>query len=167
MQAHRASDARSGGYAPEPQSAGVAHRACEPAPRRFVGAARTVGSGRHGHPVARHFSGRTGAGAPCQVNDEVFLGEVWALGPSRHAGHQSAACVGKVLAGTAVPVGGIAHGFHHRRAGADLALHHQLQRAPAVPGIARQHLHRRDQLAGGVHRHVGLVPFEPAVAAAY
>ena len=87
------------------------------------------------------------------------------MGPPRHPGHQSAARVGEVLAGAAVAVGGIAHGFNYRRAGADLALLTQLQGAPAVPGMAWQQVHRRDQLAVGVHRDGGLVTVAPVVAA--
>ena len=49
--------------------------------------------------------------------------------------------------------------------GTDFALCHQLQGAQAVPGMARQHVHRRDQLAGGVHHDGGLVTVEPTVAA--
>ena len=87
------------------------------------------------------------------------------MGPPRHPGHQSAARVGEVLAGAAVAVGGIAHGFNYRRAGADLALLTQLQGAPAVPGMAWQQVPRRDQLAVGVHRDGGLVTVAPVVAA--
>ena len=132
MQAHGAPHARAGGHAPRPQGAGVAHCALEPEACRLADAARAVGAGGHGYLVASDLSGWTGTGALGQVDDKVVLGEVGALRPPRHAGHQSAACVGEVLPGAAVPVGGIAHGFHHRRAGADLALRHQLQGPPAV-----------------------------------
>ena len=110
MQAHGAPHARQSG----------AHRALELECGRFGGAAGEVGSGRHGCPVSSHLSGRTGTGAPLQVDDEVILVEVCTRRPPQHAG-------------------------------TDLALLYQLGRAHAIPGIARQHVHHRDQLAVGVH----------------
>ena len=47
--------------------------------------------------------GRTGATAG-QV-------DAFPVGPARHFGHQPASRVGEGLAGPAVPIGGVAHGF--------------------------------------------------------
>ena len=98
-------------------------------------------------PFPRRYDGvgdlsrRTGAGASHQVDGEVVLGKVFAVGSSRHSGHQLATGIVKGLAGAAVAVGGVPHVLHYWDTGAGLALLHQLQRTQIVGGVARQHIH--------------------------
>ena len=75
------------------------------------------------------------------------------VGPARYSGYQLSPRVGKVLAG--------ANGLNNRHPSAGLALLHQFQGAHAVPGVARQHVHRGDQLGVGVHHHGRLVSVKP------
>ena len=77
-------------------------------------------------PLSRRHDGvgnlprRTGATARGQVKVKVIFGKVFPVGPARHFGHQPASRVGEGLAGPAVPIGGVAHGFLHHRSGTRL-----------------------------------------------
>ena len=124
----------------------------------------TVGSFPRRHDGASDLSRQTGA-TPCQqVDAEVFLGEIFPVGTTRHSGHQPAPSVGENLTGAAVAVRGVPHGLHHRHIGAGLTLFHQLQHPQIVGSVPRQHVHRGDQLAVDVH-HRGLVSVKtPALA---
>ena len=70
-------------------------------------------------PLSRRHDGvgnpprRTGATARGQVKVKVIFGKVFPVGPARRFGHQPAFRVGEGLAGPAVPIGGVAHGFLH------------------------------------------------------
>ena len=85
------------------------------------------------HDGAGNLPRRTGATARGQVKVKVIFGEVFPVGPARHFGHQPASRVGEGLAGPAVPIGGVAHGFLHHRAGTRFALLHQFQ-CPQIVG---------------------------------
>ena len=98
------------------------------------------------HDGAGNLPRRTGATARGQVKVKVIFGEVFPVGPARHFGHQPASRVGEGLAGPAVPIGGVAHGFLHHRAGTRFAGLHQLQCPQIVGSVARQHVHGGDQL---------------------
>ena len=90
-------------------------------------------------PLSRRHDGvgnlprRTGATARGQVKVKVIFGKVFPVGPARHFGHQPASRVGEGLAGPAVPIGGVAHGFLHHRAGTRFAGLHQFQ-CPQIVG---------------------------------
>ena len=79
------------------------------------------------------FARHPGATARGQVKVKVILGKVFPVGPARHSGHQPASRVGEGLAGPAVPIGGVAHGFLHRRSGTRFAPLHQFQ-CPQIVG---------------------------------
>ena len=85
------------------------------------------------HDGAGNLPRRTGATARGQVKVKVIFGEVFPVGPARHFGHQPASRVGEGLAGPAVPIGGVAHGFLHHRAGTRFAGLHQFQ-CPQIVG---------------------------------
>ena len=93
-----------------------------------------------------------GAGTRRQVDLEILLGKVGSGRPSEHLGDQGAPSVGKLLAGVTVPIGRIGDGGGYRYAGVPFTLRHQLQRALGIRGVARQHRHRRDELARQVQR---------------
>ena len=90
-------------------------------------------------PLSRRHDGvgnlprRTGATARGQVKVKVIFGEVFPVGPARHFGHQLPSRVGEGLASPAVPIGGVAHGFLHHRAGTRFAGLHQFQ-CPQIIG---------------------------------
>ena len=88
------------------------------------------------HDGVGNLSGRTGATARGQVKVKVMLGKVFPAGPARRFGHQPASRIGDGLAGPAVPIGGVAHGFRHRRSGTRLALLHQFQCPQIVGSVA-------------------------------
>lgn len=90
--------------------------------------------GRYGPLLASNLYGQTGTVAPCQVDDEVFLGTVFAIGTYRYADWLPMYRGGKVIVGAAVSLGGIAHGCNHRRSGPDLALRYQLECVQPWPG---------------------------------
>ena len=85
------------------------------------------------HDGVGNLSRRTGATARGQVKVKVIFGEVFPVGPARHFGHQPASRVGEGLASPAVPIGGVAHGFLHHRAGTRFAGLHQFQ-CPRLSG---------------------------------
>ena len=77
------------------------------------------------HDGAGNLSGRTGTTARGQVKVKVMLGKVFPVGSARRFGHQPASHVGEGLAGPAVPIGGVAHGFLHRPSGTRFAGGHR------------------------------------------
>ncbi len=101
-----------------------------------------------------HLTRRTGAGTRRQVNLEILLGEVRAGGSFAHFGDQGAPGIGKLLPGVAIPIGRIGDGCGHRQPGMAFALGHQLQRALGIRGIAGQHRHGGDELAGASRARV-------------
>ena len=119
-----------------------------------------VGSFPCWHYGAGDLPRRTGAGASHQIDGEVFLGEVFAVGTARNSGHRLPPSIDECLAGAAVAVSSVPRGLHHRHTGAGLALLHKLQRSQIVQSVARQHVHCGDQLGVGVPHHGGLVPVE-------
>ena len=134
MQSRRAAPTRFGRCALGTQRASSAYCAVKPEALQLVGAASEIGSRRHGRQMPSHLPGGTGAASLDQVNDEVILGEMLTVGLAGQSGRQLAPSVGKVLAGAAVAVGGVAHSLHHRHTGAGLALFHQAQMSQALPG---------------------------------
>ena len=148
-----------------PQWTCPAYRPVELVGPQAVGPPRAIRPLARRHGGVGYLSRRTGATARRQVDNKVILGEVLPVGPARHPGHQRPSRLGEGLAGAAVAVGGIAHGLLNRHTGVDLALLHQFQRSQVVRSVARQYVHRRNQLGIGVHHNPRLVPVEPFTAA--
>ena len=76
-----------------------------------MGGPVAVGSLPRRYDCAGNLPRRTGAGTSHPIDGEVFLGKVLAVGPSRQSGHQLPPDVNKSLAGAAVAVGRVPHGF--------------------------------------------------------
>lgn len=89
-----------------PQQARPAHCRLKPEGPQAMGRSGAVGPFPRRHDGACDLSRRTGTGTLGQVDGEVILGEVFAVGSSRHSSHQLAAGDDKYLAGAAVAVGG-------------------------------------------------------------
>ena len=98
-----------------------------------VGATGAVSPFPRRHDGVGNPSRRTGATARGQVELKVILGKVFPVGPARRFGHQPASGVGEGLAGPAVPIGGVAHGFLDHQTGTRFALLHQFQ-CPQIVG---------------------------------
>ena len=68
----------------------------------------------------------------------------------------------------AIPIGRIRNGRGERQSGVLLTLGHQRQRALSIRGVAGQHRHRRNELAGAsrarVHGDGGLVAVKTLAA---
>ena len=144
--------------APGPQWTYPTHRPVELEGLQSIDTTGAISPLSRRHDGAGNLPRRTGATARGQVKVKVIFGKVFPVGPARRFGHQPAFRVGEGLAGPAVPIGGVAHGFLHHRAGTRFALLHQFQDPQIVGSVARQHFHGGDQLAVGVHHDGRLVP---------
>ena len=80
-----------------PQRTRPAHRRLKPEGPQAMGRTGAIGPFPGWDDGAGDLSRRTGAGASHQVDDEVILVEVFAVGSSRHSGHQLATGVDKLL----------------------------------------------------------------------
>ena len=116
-----------------PQRTYPTYRPVELESLQAVGATGAIRPLSRRHDGVGNPSRRTGATARGQVKVKVILGKVFPVGPARHFGHQPASRVGEGLAGPAVPIGGVAHGFLHRRSGTRFTLLHQFQ-CPQIVG---------------------------------
>ena len=116
-----------------PQWTGSTYRPVELEGLQAVDPSRAIRPLSRRHVGVGYLSRGTGATARRQVDNKVILGEALPVGPARRPGHQRPSRLGKGLAGAAVAVSGIAHGFRRQHAGVD-SLSSTSSSAPRLSG---------------------------------